>query len=94
MTVQEQLAAIQAALDGASTAIESANASLQNIAADEAAQTKMIQDLQAQVAAGGAVTAESLQPLVDSAVRQQAATEGLASAMQAAADAIPDAPTA
>src|SRR5882724_3110297 len=77
-TVKEQLDAIQVALDSAGVALESGSTSLQNIAADEAAQTKMILDLQAQIAAGGSVTAESLQPLVDSATRQQSASQALA----------------
>ena len=89
-TVKEQLDAIQAALDDAGTALESGSTSLQNIAADEAKQTQMIIDLQAQIAAGGTVTPESLQPLVDSATRQQSGTRALADALKAAADAIPD----
>lgn len=78
-TVKEQLDAVAASLDKAGTALE-------NIAADEAAQTKLILELQAIISGGGVITAEQLQPLVDK-------SKAVADAAQAAADAIPDVPT-
>lgn len=78
-TVKEQLDQVAASLDKAGTALE-------NIAADEAAQTKLILELQDIIAGGGVITAEQLQPLVDK-------SKAVADAAQAAADAIPDVPT-
>jgi hypothetical protein len=77
-TVKEQLDSVSASLDAAGTALD-------NIAADEAAQTKLITDLQAQIAAGAVITAEQLQPLVDKSA-------AIAAKASAAADSIPDTP--
>lgn len=72
-----------ATLDSFNASIAAARADLANIAADEAAQTAKIAELQATIDAGGLTAAQEAEA--------QASLDALEAELKAAADAIPDA---